>query len=161
MMFLYLVALPAAIAWVSLDSFFILTSILVVLISAKSLRQLCIVNFGSEEAFAQLEQQNYQRFTPCEKTVKANRMMIFLLNLLFVIFFLYTFFVSDIVFLRIASGLAVTNWIYDMMRTFMRSQDVDESDEWTFKDTLSEFFLWFHNILTIVVVVAVFAVKFL
>ena len=159
--FMFMVITPLAIALISLESFFVLTSILVIFTSGKSLRQLFILNFCSDEAFWELEQQVYRVQTTDENTRKVNRMVVFLLNILLVIFFVYICFATYNIFLRFASGLVAANWIYDMLRTFTRSNNVDDSEGWTLKDTLAEIFLWSHNILAIAVVTVAFAVKFL
>jgi len=156
-----MVVMPVAIALISLESFFVLTSILVLFTSGKSLRQLFILNFRSDEAFAELEQQAFRIQAVDKHTLKVNRMLVFFLNLLLIIFFVYIFLISESIFLRLASGLVATNWIYDMLRTFTRSNEADDNEEWTLKDTLAEIFLWSHNILTITVVAIAFSVKFL
>ena len=163
LLFILMVILPAAIAWVSVDSFFIITSILMILLCGKSLRQLCILNFGSDEAFAELERQSYQNQAPDEMSRKANKTLVLLLNILFIIFFVYISFISDNIILRFAAGFACANWIYDMLRNISpkTNTEISNNESWTIKDTLAEFFLWFHNILTIAVVGFAFAVKFL
>lgn len=156
-----MVALPIMLVLISIDSFFVLMSILILLISGKSLRQLYVLNFGSDAAFEAMELRASRRQMN-EKDRQLNRMMVFLLNLLFIIFFAYTYFAIDNVFIRIAAGITAANWIYDMARTFIPHKvAVDNNEEWTIKDTLAEIFLWFHNILTIAVVAVTFAVKFL
>lgn len=122
--------------------------------------QLYILNFGSDAAFEAMELRALRRQTN-EKDRLLNRMMVFLLNLLFIIFFVFTYFAIDNVFLRIAAGITAANWIYDMARTFIPHKAAVNNEEWTIKDTLAEIFLWFHNILTIAVVAVAFAVKFL
>ena len=159
-LFMFMLA-PVIIAIINIESFFVLTSILILFTSGKSLKRLYIVNFGSDAAFDALEQKYHQRKSLDEQTRQLNRTMIFLLNLLFIIFFVYTYFVGDSVLLRVASLVTVANWIYDMLRTFVPQAKMSDNSEWTFKDTLAEFFLWFHSILTVLVVVAVFAIKFL
>jgi|GEM_PF-2756064 len=161
-LFAFMVALPVMLAFISLDSLFVLMSILILLISGKSLRQLYILNFGSDAAFEAMELRALRRQTN-EKDRQLNRMMVFLLNLLFIIFFVFTYFAVDNVFLRIAAGITVANWIYDMARSFIphKATANTNNEEWTFKDTLAEIFMWFHNVLTIAVVAVAFAVKFL
>ena len=161
-LFMLMVVLPVTIALINIESFFVLTSILILFISGKSLRQLFILNFGSDSAFEALEQQHQQRQMLDEKSRKLNRMMVFLLNLLFIIFFVYIFFISDNIVLRSAAIIAAASWVFDMLRTFApKKQMIDSNEGWTFKDTLAEVFLWFHNLSTIAVVAVVFAVNFL
>ena len=159
--FMLMIVMPMAIALICNESFFVLTSILVVFVSAKSLKQLFALNFCSDEAFSELEQQSYRLQVADENARKLNRTIVFLLNLLLIIFFVYICVVSNNIFLRLTSGLVAANWIYDMLRTFTRDNDVDDSEEWTFKDTLAEIYLWSHNVLTIAVVVFAFIVKFI
>jgi len=159
--FMLMVVTPIVIALISVESFFVLTSILVLFTSGQSLRQLFVLNFCSDDAFAEIQQQAYHVQTIDENSRKTNRMLVFLLNLLLVIFFIYISFSSHHILLTILAGLVAANWIYDMLKTFTRSAEIDESKEWTFKDTLSEIFLWIHNILTIAVVTITFAVKFI
>jgi len=160
--FMLMVIAPLAIVLISIESFFVLTSILVIFTSGKSLRQLFMLNFRSDEAFFELEQNACRLESLDENARKINRMVVFLLNLLLIVFFIYIFVLSNNIFLRIAAGLVATNWIYDMLRTFTRAdQTNDDNEEWTFKDTLAEIFLWSHNISTIVVVAIAFVVMFL
>jgi len=122
------------------------------------LKQLVIVNFGSDKAFAKLEQK-FQEQNACGESRVVNRAMIILLNLLFIGFFAYTYFNCCSLFLQAAVGVMGISWIYDFLRTFA-ARDEKDNGEWTYKDTLSEIFLWIHNLSTVAVVAFAVVMRF-
>ena len=160
-LFIVIAILPAIIALVSINSFFVLTSILVVLICGKSLVKLCIANFGSNKALREMDRRFSEHRTPTEYMRKTHRMAVFLLNLLFIFFFIYVCYDCTHTALKIVAALVVANWIYDMLRTFKPQPETEEERKtWTVSNTLSEIFVWVHNILTIGVVGTALVIAF-
>jgi len=153
-----MIVLPITIALICFDSFFVLMAVLIFLTVGKSLRYLIVANFGSDKAFEKLERQIQERNAIGEPRV-VNRGMIIALNLLFIGFFIYTYFNSYSLILQALGGVTAISWIYDFLRTFA-SRQVKDSGEWSYKDTLSEIFLWFHNISTIAVVALIVVMRF-
>ena len=159
-LFMLMVFAPAVVAFVNVDAFFVLTSILILLISSKSLKQLIVANFGSDAMFERMQQENYLKSNN-SGSKKLDLTIVFLLNFLFIIFFVYTYFISGNVFLKIAAIIVSANWVFDLIRTINNSiAFVNPEREWTVRDTLAEVFMWIHNVSTIAFVIIAFGVKF-
>ena len=144
---------------VNADAFFVITTLLILSVTSKSLKQLFIVNFASDETYERFI--SGARVMQTKRDVLLSRAIIFCLNALFILFFVYTFFIATSSVLKIMAIIITVAWSYDVLKTIgniVAPKDPDSS--WSWRDSLSEIFMWLHNITSIVFTVILFTVKF-
>lgn len=155
-----IILLPILIAAIDMDAMFILTSLLILTVCGKSLCDLAVANFASEEFAIQYSAANTLAPT-CKKDVQVTQAAVFGINVLIILHCLGSLRGSLPPFAAIMGVVAVSGWLFDLGRTLIHHvSPPDIEAEWTIRDTLLEIFIWSHNILNIVFVFVTLAIKF-
>lgn len=158
--FFLVVVLPITVILINPTAFFVLMSLTILAVTGSSLTKLTVLNFASDAyidriGFAQIKN------SMTHKEALLQHVMIIGLHLLMLVFFAYTFFITDLVWLKTAAVLVALCWMADMVRSGINFNRGGISDgEWTWKDSVAEGFIWFQNTSSIVLVISAFAVKF-
>lgn len=141
------------------DAFFVITMLLIIMVSSKSLKQLFILNFASDAAYEKYISE--ARPPSTKKELFLSRTVIFCLNALFVLFFVYAFLTTTSILIKIISAVITATWSYDILKTLANILSPKSSDSnWTWKDNLAETYMWLQNIASIVFTVVLFAARF-
>lgn len=154
------VLLPALIALINREAMFVLMSLLILTVCGRSLCSLVVANFASEE-FAMRYAAENALVPACAKDVKVTQAAVFGINILIILYCLGAMH-GDIPVFALVMAIAVSlGWIFDMARTLVHYVSPPNLEaDWSIRDALLEIFLWTHNILNIVFVFVMFAVKF-
>lgn len=158
--FFLMVVLPVAVILINPTAFFVLMSLMTLVVAGSSLKKLAILNFAPDSYIDRCGLPQAQ-VPATHKEAVLKHVMILGLHLLLLTFFAYTFLATDFVWLKTAAIAVSLCWIIDMIRTEINSiRGGIAEGEWTWRDTAAEGFIWFQNIASITLVVAAFAVKF-
>ncbi len=158
--FFLMVVLPITVILINPTAFFVLMSLITLVVTGSSLKKLAVLNFASDAYVDRCGFMQPQAPVTHKESV-LKQAMICGLHLLMLVFFAYTFTATDSVWLKTAAVVVSLCWIVDMIRTgtnFVRG-GISESD-WTWRDSVAEGFIWFQNISSIGLVIAAFAVMF-
>lgn len=159
--FFLVVFLPTLITLIDANAMFILMSLLILTVCGRSLCNLVVANFASEEYALHYSEQN--TFVPsCAKDAKVTQAAVFGINILIILYCIKSIQCQPPVFAIIMAAVVALGWIFDLGRTlihFVCPPDLDA--DWTIRDSLLEVFLWVHNILSIALVLVMFVVRYL
>ena len=157
---LFCLSSPIAALLINSDAFFIIMTLLILAVSSKSLKQLFILNFASDKAYEKYITKTTK--APCSnKELLLSRAIIFSLNALVVLFFIYTFFITKNIMLRITAASITAIWMFDIFKTIgsIYSAKTSEESAWNWRDNLTEAFMWLQNISSIIFIVILLALK--
>lgn len=158
--FFLMVILPITIILINPTAFFVLMSLLTLAVTGSSLTKLTVLNFASD-SYIERSGLVQMQSSMTQKEAILRQVMIVGLHVLMLVFFAYTFFITDLVWLKTAAVVVAICWMADMVRSGINFNRGGIADgEWTWKDAVAEGFIWFQNISSIVLVIAAFAVKF-
>lgn len=158
--FFLMIVLPITVILINPTAFFVLMSLITLAVTGSSLKKLAILNFAPDFYIERCGLPQSQ-VVMSRKEAALKHTMIFGLHLLLLVFFAYTFLATELIWLKAAAVIVSLCWIIDMVRTKINAVrgGIAEGD-WTWKDSVAEFFIWFQNIASILLVIAAFAVKF-
>jgi hypothetical protein len=144
-----------------------------VFLSLGSLHTLVVSSNVDEEDEEELENEEVEEsFLEIGDTLginarKLNYGFIISMDLMIIVYFVFTFFILNVLFLKALAIILIANWVYDIIGVIdnmINTGDtgtVDEEDEFTWKDRLYELYLWLHNIATIGFIAVTFFVIYL
>ena len=124
-------------------------SICLLYVCAKTLYGLCMYNFATDEALFRYEQNLALRAGFCTTDVFLIRTRNIFLNLLFIIYFTGATFYAPNSILKVLSLAALLMWVFDLLKTFTGYFKNNESNEWTYSDSVLEALMWAQNILSL------------
>ncbi len=154
------VLLPIIIAAIDLEAMFVLMSLLILTLCGRSLCDLVVANFATDEFAARYSESN--SFAPtCKKDVKVTQAVIFGINILIILYYISALRCGLPPFAMIMGTAVSLGWLFDLGRTlihYVTPPDIEA--EWTLRDTLLEIFMWSHNILNVVFVLVLFTLRF-
>ncbi|MGE4283281.1 MAG: hypothetical protein AB7G87_06115 [Clostridia bacterium] len=176
MMIFMVVFFPAMIIFCNIDAFFLIMSVIIILLSLGSIRTL-IISSQAEIDEEELEDEDEdedgeESFAEVGEALgidarRLNYGFIIAMNLVIIIYFLYTFFITDILLLKAVAIILIADWIYDLIGVIdnmlnIGKDDIDgDDDEFTWKDRLYELYLWMHDIVTIIFIAGTFFFKYI
>lgn len=154
------VLLPLLISLIDIEAMFVLMSLLILTISGRSLCNLIVVNFASDEFAARYMARNTAS-PVCAKDVRVTQTAVFGINILIILYCLSMLQTQPPVFAAVMAIAAALGWLFDLGRTLVHFVNPPDFEaEWTIRDALLEIFMWFNNILSIALVFVMFAIKF-
>lgn len=173
MMIFMVIVFPIVIVFHNADAFFIIMSLILLFMSIGSLNTLMIPQadaYNEEELESEEVEDVLAEIgeTIGINTRKLGYGFIIALDLMIIIYFLYSFLILDVLLLKAIAIVLIADWIYDivgvidnMLNNSDYSNKEQQDNTCTWKDRLYELYLWGHNITTIGFIIVTFFLKFI
>ena len=136
---------PIFMVCVDIRAFWVATSFIMLFFSLKSLINLCILNFASDEFYEKHSEKvcEYQSaFSVLTDAILMCGAYALILIMLFISFFLFK---SPMI--KGISLILMIMWGYDFYKVFSKP---DEDEDWSIKDTIKEILIWGQGILSVI-----------
>lgn len=168
MMVFMVVVFPLTIIFYNTDAFFLMVSLVLVFISVGSLNGLMAQDEGKYEREELETEEDEEAASEIGETLglnvhKLGYGLVIAVDLIIVLYYLYTFLMIDWTFLKAVAVVLIADWLYDIIKVIdgmINVHNSEEDDSITWKDRLYELYLWTHNIVNIGFVITVVLLKF-
>ncbi|NLY42808.1 MAG: hypothetical protein GX066_02325 [Clostridiaceae bacterium] len=172
MMIFMVILFPIAIIFHDADAFFLFMSIVLVLISINGLAMF-IPAVGEDYQEDDLEDMDESIYGTGEVFgIDIGRLgygCIIMMDLMVITYFLYSFFMVNILFMKAFAIILIAYWVYDIISVIDSmingsNEDIPDNgnkgiSEW--KERIHDFYLWIHHVGTICFIIIAFSLKYI
>lgn len=165
-MTLMVIAFPLAILFYDTDAFFLLVSFVLLYLSVVNIKVLV----AQDERLDEEASEEYENeFAEINQTLGINIYklgygFIIAVDLIFITYFIYSFLMLDILFLKSIAIILMADWLYDIIRVIdhmINGYAIEENKDYDWKAGLNEFYLWMHNIMNIGFIIVTFMLMYI
>jgi hypothetical protein len=173
MMIFMVIVFPIIILCYDANAFFLIMSGILIFLSIGGLNNLVAPAAEAYDEDEMEPEEVEEAFSEIGEVLGINTRrlgygFIIAMDLMIITYFVYSFFIVNILFLKAIAIILIADWMYDIIGVIDNminandnvNFDAGEDDEFTWKDRLYELYLWVHNIGTIGFIVITFFFKY-
>ena len=139
------VLIPIFVVCINLKAFWIATAVLMVYFSVKSLKELIIVNFASDEFYEKYMSGKGKASSTA--LVLTDAILVCGAYALIMIMLFISFFLVHSIIMKMFSLILLLIWAFDFHKVFTKPS---EDEDWSYKDTIKEIIMWAQSSLSII-----------
>ena len=136
---------PIFIACINLKAFWVATALLMVYFSVKSLKELIIANFASDEFYYRYMSGKVQ--SESEAFILTDAILVCGAYALIITMLFMSIFMFEPIFIRAGAVGLLSLWLFDFHKVFSKPSD---DEEWSIADTVREIIMWTQSIGSVV-----------